>query len=271
MLQHIQLSIAGLALKSIRNVELISSTEVMATKKDSIAQFFRYKDLKHGLEVAIRDHFIYLKIRYPGFDLPIWTQIATEFKYGGEGQKLSEIDFGADIEELIKEAHEKAVPFESPNICPMIRQAMLVYIPNRIVGWAFKAEQREELYQMASHASQLLRQKPVNLQTLSRRLLFERIAWMSADNRNMKNQALDDYWRTTQLLLDLRPTDNTLPMNPASLDRGPAPANELANARLAKDMWQYEETLNNTRLQMFVERMGLAKELNPRIEIFQTK
>jgi hypothetical protein len=94
---------------------------------------------------------------------------------------------------------------------------------------------------------------------------------MSADNRNMKNQALDDYWRTTQLLLDLRPTDNTLPMNPASLDRGPAPANELANARLAKDMWQYEETLNNTRLQMFVERMGLAKELNPRIEIFQTK
>jgi hypothetical protein len=60
-------------------------------------------------------------------------------------------------------------------------------------------------------------------------------------------------------------------MNPASLDRGPAPANELANARLAKDMWQYEETLNNTRLQMFVERMGLAKELNPRIEIFQTK
>jgi|GEM_PF-6387107 len=176
--------------------------------------------------------------------------------------KLSEIKFSQSIKANLNQLDKLDLPFESPKICPWVRQAMLVHIPHRLGSKAKTTVQRQELQRLASQVSQWLREKPVNLQTLSRRLLFERIAWMTSENDISEDKALNDYWQTTQLVLELRQKDDQFPLNPASLDRGPVSAIELAGKRLTEDiMAKYGIALNQTCFLSFIERMGIAREL----------
>ena len=85
---------------------------------------------------------------------------------------------------------------------------------------------------------------------------------MTSENDISEDKALNDYWQTTQLVLKLRQKDDQFPLNPASLDRGPVSAIELAGKRLTEDtMAKYGRALNQTSFLSFIERMGIAREL----------
>lgn len=255
MIERIGLSIARLALAEIEGLEWLEAV-VTADIRQIFTQHFRYQDFKYALDIKCEEQNVLLSLSIPEISPPVELR----FAYGVEAKKLSEINFGCTVKHILMEHEDRDLPFESPTVCPMVREAMLVYIPHRIVDSATNSD-RKELYHISNLLSEWLSEKEVNFQTLSRRLFFDRIAWLSAGDQKEKRAAFDRYYRTSILRWNRRQTDSNLPLNPDAMDRSPLPTKQMASNRLDHTiMNKYGSALRETSFMMFVRRMRLDKE-----------